>query len=152
VASARTRRAIKSGRDLRWKGVKQGMRVLGCSPHALGDGDQRARPSARLNVPDLRLIESISVALCMVDGNGPAVASDTGDPRGWPVQLMGHQAHGRIRTVGLSVRDDHSWFPNVMEAMGVTVAVSGCVFALVSKRAGVNAGCCAVCERVPVLC
>ena len=87
----------------------------------------------------------------MIDCNGPAGASDTGDPLGLPVQFIGHQAHGRIRKVGLAVIDDHSLFPKVMDAMGVTVAVIGFVFAFVINRDFVKDGCCAVFERVLVL-
>ena len=47
--------------------------------------------------------------------------------------------------------DDHSLFPNVMDAMGVTVAVIGFVFAFVINRDFVKDGCCAVFERVLVL-
>jgi hypothetical protein len=49
-----------------------------------------------VNVPDLILIESISVALFVIDFNGPAVASDARETVGLPVQVVGHQARGRI--------------------------------------------------------
>jgi hypothetical protein len=151
VASARTRSAIKSCLDLLWKGVKPGMIVWGCSQQAIGDGDQRDRPRYRLNVPDLIRIESSSLALFVIDVNGPAVASETGDPLGLPVQFIGHQAHGRIRKVGLSGIDDHSLCPKVLEAMGVTGAVIGFVVALVINRDVVKDGWCAVLERFMVL-
>ena len=90
VATARTRRAIKSCLDLLLKCVKEGLIVLGCSQQAIGDGDQCEMPRYRLKVPDLILIESISFALFVIDFNGPAVTSDTGDPLGLPVQFIRH--------------------------------------------------------------
>ena len=62
--------------------------MLGCAQQAISDGDQRDMPIYRVKVPDLILIESISFALFVRDFNGPAVASDTGDPLGLPVQFI----------------------------------------------------------------
>ena len=78
-------------------------------------------PVYRLKIPDLILIQSINFALFVIDFNGPAVASDARDPLGLPVQLVGHQEHGGIRKVGLSVVDDQALLPKVMDTMGVAV-------------------------------
>jgi hypothetical protein len=151
VSTARSRRAIKPCLDLLLKYVKQGTIVLGCSQQAVGDGDQRDMPIYRLKVPDLILLESISFALFVIDFNGPAVASDARNPLGLTVQLVGHQEHGGIRKVGLSVVDDQAWFPKVMDAMGVTVTVIGLAFTFVTNRNFVKDGCCTVFERFMVL-
>jgi hypothetical protein len=68
--------------------MKQGLIVLGCTQSARGDGDQRDMPGYRLEVPHLILIEPIRFALFMIDFNGPAMASDAGDPSGLPLQLV----------------------------------------------------------------
>jgi len=132
--------------------VQPGTIVLGRSQPARGDGDQRDRPIYRVKVPHLILIESIRFALFVIDVNGPAVASDARDPLGWPVQLVGHQARGRIRQVGLAVVDDQALRPTVMDAMGVAVTVRGLAVACVITRDVVKDWCGAVCERVPMFC
>jgi hypothetical protein len=104
-----------------------------------------------VNVPDLILIESISVALFVIDFNGPAVASDARETVGLPVQVVGHQARGRIWEVGLAVVDDQAVRPKVMDAMSVTVTVLGLLFARVEDRHFVKDGESAVLERVMML-
>lgn len=151
VSTARSRRAIKPCLDLLLKCVKQGPIVLGCSQHAVGDGDQRHMPIDRVKVPDLRRIESISFARFGIDFNGPAVASDARDPVGLPGQLVGHQERGGLRQVGRSVGDDQAWLPTVMDAMGVAITVRGLAVALIINRDFVKDRCCAVFERVLVL-
>jgi hypothetical protein len=126
--------------------------VLGCSQQAVGDGDQRDMPISRVKVPDLILIESISFALFVIDFNGPAVASDARDALGLPVQFVGHQEHGVIRKVGLSVVDDQALLPKVLDAMGVAITVIGLAVTFVINRDFVKDGCCAVFERIMVLC
>jgi hypothetical protein len=112
VSTARCRRAIKPCLDLRLQYVQQGTIVLGCSQQAGGDGDQREMPIDRRKVPDLTLIESISLARFVRDVNGPAVASDAREPLGVPVPWVGHQAQGGIRQVGLAVVDDQALLHN----------------------------------------
>jgi hypothetical protein len=91
-------------------------------------------PGDRLKIPDLILIQSISFALFVIDGNGPAVTADARDAMSLPVQSSGEKERGRIRQVGLSVVDDSSLLPKVMDTMGVAIAVIGLLGAFVGHR------------------
>ena len=54
-------------------------------------------PGYRLEVPHLIRIEPIRFPLFVIDFNGPAMASDAGDPPGLPLQLVTNEVSGRIR-------------------------------------------------------
>jgi hypothetical protein len=76
------------------------------SQQAVGDGDQRDMPGYRGKVPDLILIEALRFAFFVIDFNGPAMAADTRDTGGLPVQLVGDEEPGGIGEVGLAMVDD----------------------------------------------
>jgi hypothetical protein len=57
-------------------------------------------PGDRFAVPHLRRSEALRVALCMIDFNGPAMASEPRYPGGLPGQAIGDVEPGRIRQVG----------------------------------------------------
>jgi hypothetical protein len=60
----------------------------------------------RLKVPDLILIEPLRFTLFVIDFNGPAVASNPGDTRGLPVQLVGDEESGGVGQVRPTMVDD----------------------------------------------
>ena len=72
---------------------------------AIGDGDRRDLPGYRGKVPDLRLLEALRFAFCVLDFNGPAVAADPRDAGGLPVQLVGDEELGTIGEVGVAMVD-----------------------------------------------
>ena len=76
--------------------VKPGLIVLGGTPSALGHGAQCARPGYRLAGPSLLLLQPIRFPFFVIDFNGPAMASDAGDPPGLPLQLVTNEISGRI--------------------------------------------------------
>lgn len=90
-------------------------------------------PVYRLKVPDLILRKTIGFALFVIDFNGPAVASDAGDAFCLPVEAVGDEKRSFIRKVRLSVVDDQSLLAEVMDGMGMAVAVVGLFFAFVKN-------------------
>jgi hypothetical protein len=80
-------------------------------------------PRYRLEVPDLILIQPIRLPLCVIDFNGPAMASDAGDPPGLPWQLVTHEVHGRIGQISLTMINDQTLLAKVMDVMGFAGAV-----------------------------
>ena len=73
---------------------------------AVGDGDQRDMPGYRGKVPDLILIEALGFAFFVLDFHGPAMAADTREAGGLPMQLVGEEKQGTIGKVGLAMVDD----------------------------------------------
>lgn len=116
------------------KGVKHGSLVLGYAQSALGDGDPPHRLVYGLNVPTLILIEAISVALFVIDFNGPAVASDARDAVRVPVQCGGDEERGGIRQIRVAMGDDEPLLPNVRDVRGVAVTVRGLLIAFRGNR------------------
>ena len=102
-----------------------------CSQQAVGEGDKGDMSGYRLKVPHLVLIEPIRFALFVIDLNGPAMASNTGDTPGLPVQLVGDEEGGGIGQVSLLVIDDQALLAKVMDAMGLAVTVIALLFAFV---------------------
>lgn len=82
-------------------------------------------PGYRLKVPHVILIEPIRFALFMVDFNGPAMASDAGDPPGLPLQLVRDEVGSCIGEISLAMIDDQTMLAKVMDTMGLAVAIIG---------------------------
>ena len=76
-------------------------------------------PGYRLEVPYLILIQPIRFPLFVIDFNGPAMASDAGEPPSLPVQFVRDEIGGRIREISLAMIDDQALLPKVMDVMGV---------------------------------
>ena len=74
-------------------------------------------PGYRLEVPYLILIQPIRLPLFVIDFNGPAMASDTGDPPGLPLQLVTNEVSGRIGEISLAMIDDQTLLAKVMDVM-----------------------------------
>ncbi|MGH8069782.1 MAG: hypothetical protein ACRERE_31970 [Candidatus Entotheonellia bacterium] len=70
----------------------------------------------------------------MIHFNGPAVSSNARDAMGLPVQLVGDKEHGSIRKVRLTVVDDSSLLPKVMDPMCSAITVVGFSFTFVGDR------------------
>src|SRR6266699_2871450 len=91
-------------------------------------------PGYRLEVPHLILIQPLRFAFFVIDFNGPAMASDAGEPPSLPVQLVRDEIGGRIRESSLAMIDDQALLAKVMDVMGVAVAVIGLLFSFVAHR------------------
>src|SRR5205823_6798399 len=91
-------------------------------------------PGYRLAVPHVILIQPLRFACCVRDCNGPAMASDAGEPPSLPVQLVREEIGGRIRESSLAMMDDQALLAKVMEVMGVAVAVIGLLFSFGAHR------------------
>src|SRR5947208_12001052 len=91
-------------------------------------------PGYRLEVPHLILIQPLRFAFFVIDFNGPAMASDAGEPPSLPVQFVRDEIGGRIREISLAMIDDQALLPKVMDVMGVAVAVIGLLFSFVGDR------------------
>src|SRR2546428_13211089 len=114
--------------------VKQGLIVLGGTQYARSDGDQGDMPGYRLAVPHVILLQPRRFAFFVRDFNGPAMASDAGEPSSLPGPFVRDERGGRIRESSLAMIDDQALLPKVMAVMGVAVAVRGIVFAFVGDR------------------
>src|SRR5215471_15438089 len=88
-------------------------------------------PGYRLEVPYLILIQPIRFPLFMIDFNGPAMASDAGEPSSLPIQLVRDEIGGRIREISLAMIDDQALLAKVMDVMGFAVTVIGLLFSFV---------------------
>src|SRR4029453_15506137 len=91
-------------------------------------------PGYRLEVPYLILIQPIRFPLFVIDFNGPAMASDAGDPPGLPLQLVTNEVSGRLGKLSLAMMDDQAVLAKVMDVMGFAVAVVGFLCSFVGNR------------------
>lgn len=109
--------------------------MLGSAQYAIGDGHKGDMLIYRLKVPYLILIEPIRFSLFVVDFNGPAMASYTGDAHGLPMEPIADEQHRSIGQVLASVVDDKALLPKVGDTMRVTRAVIDLVLPFIGDRA-----------------
>jgi hypothetical protein len=118
-------RTVPRGLDMALALLPSGLRVLGCTPSARGDGDQGAMPGSRLDVPHLSLREPLRLPLFVRDCNGPAMASEAGEPAGLPRPWVRDALGCGGGSSRLARMAAPAMLTKVMEAMGVTRAVRG---------------------------